>query len=171
VKNSISFKKAELKAYPFLSKLEVGLRGIANDESNYKGLLGSVSEIRYGDEKETENDCIVEIIMDFEEHDYADVETTNPELNGTGIDQVVMDETDMGFFFDNNPLAQTLDGKIVCPECHASLNSVSETQYEDLSWSLRDGEWVKNEGAGGSEGKKCPVCDVVLEDSETILAY
>lgn len=168
--NNITFSKAELKAYPLLPKIEVGMRGIATEESDYKGLEGTVSEIRYGDQRETENDTILEIIMDFEEPTHGSLEELYPVLNGTGIEQVIMGEDMMGFYFDGGNPALTPEGKIVCPDCYKALDTVTETQYDDITWSFEDGEYRKS-NAGSSDGKKCPECNAYIEAEEDILGY
>lgn len=168
---AICFTKEELKKYPLISQIEIGMRVIANDLSYYKGLKGTITEIRYGNEKETDNDTILEIIVDFEEPQYGSLEHLYPELNGTSIGQVIMDEESLGFYFNGNPIAQDAKGQIICPDCHKSLNHVSETQFEDIYWNLEDGKWVKSISDGDSNGKRCPYCDARLDDEESILMY
>jgi hypothetical protein len=171
--NNIKFSKAELKAYPLLSKLEVGMRGIFatdDDTSAYKGLEGTVSEIRYGNEKETEKDSILEIVMDFEEPPHGDLEEIFSGINGTGMKQLFLGEDMVGFYFDGGNLALTLEGKIVCPDCHKALDTVTETQYDDITWSFENGEYHKS-NSGASDGKKCPECNAYIEAEEDILGY
>jgi len=167
---AIPFTKLELKAYPMIQKIEVGMRGVANDNCDYKGLIGTVSELRYGQQKETENDCILEVVMDFEEPLHGSLEDLYPVLNGTGIGGVVLDEESVGIFFEDN-VAQTLDGKIVCPTCHLLLDYVSEVQEDDIHWNLENGVWMKTNGEGSSNGKRCPYCDARIDDDNAILDY
>jgi len=167
----MTFTKAELKAYPLLNKIERGLRVVAID-CDYEGLYGTIDEIRYGQDKETENDCILEIIVDFEEPEHGSLEYLYPHLNGTGIGQVIMSEDILGFFFEEAQiLAQTADGKAICPDCHKPLEIVRETQYDDIVWTFQNGEYVKENLIGSSDGKRCDQCNAVIDDGETVFAY
>lgn len=83
---------------------------VANANSPYEGLHGEITEIRSGEEKETENEVELEIVVDFEE--VPDMDTKYSILNGTTIDQVIMDEETLNFFFDDG-LYSLVEGKVV----------------------------------------------------------
>lgn len=168
--NGILFTKVELKAYPLLPLLETGLRVICLKQESYEGLKGTITEIRYGNKRETENNSIVEIIVDFDELLHQSVDESHPHLNGTSIGQVVMCEETLGIYFDANP-PRTLDNKIVCESCYESLDMITETQNDHITWNLTDGEWLKTQ-SGDSDGKRCHLCDYVFDlISEEILPY
>lgn len=170
---SIQFKKVELKAYPQLEKIQVGMYVVALANSDYTGLNGVVTEILYGNDKETENDSILDIYVDFQEMDYGSIESTHPHLNGTGIGQVICGEDELGFNIEESiPFFSTADGKIVCPNCYESLSVVRETQSEDITWSFKDGSYVIDGSMGTSDGKKCQTCDGTIEDpDEMVFSY
>ncbi|MFF2532343.1 hypothetical protein ACFVS2_25875 [Brevibacillus sp. NPDC058079] len=173
---SIEFKMSELKAYPLLPQIEVGMRVLATDETNYAGLFGSITEIRYGDQKETENDTILEIVVDFEQPENLNLEETNPGLNGTGIDQIIMSEEDLGFkflseeFIDYN-FYMMANRKIVCPNCLYPVERVIEEQYEEITWTFKNGDYEKETGVGRSDGKRCGKCKNLLQDTNEFFAY
>lgn len=97
---STRYTKEELMAYPLLNKIEVGMSVIALPGSDYEGLEGVISDIYYGDKRETENDTIVDIEVDFKH--VVPVEETHPHLNGTGIDGVMMGEDELAFLIDDS---------------------------------------------------------------------
>jgi hypothetical protein len=57
-------------------------------EDYYSGLIGCVSHILSGDEKESENECEHDIYVNFAE--VENMREKYPELNGTGVDQLIM---------------------------------------------------------------------------------
>ena len=169
--NQIKFKKEEIKEYPLLEKIEIGLRIIAIN-SYYDGLYGTISDIKYGEDKETENEGILDIYVDFEEPENGTLEELYPQLNGTGIDMVIMGEEQLGFFFDDAPLSVSINGKAVCPNCYTEMDVINETQYDDIQWTFKDGEYVKENLAGDTNGKRCGNCDNLLpEDEEQFFMY
>lgn len=170
---AIKFSKVETKAYPLIGEISVGMEVIALKESDYEGLKGTISEIQYGKEKETENETILDIHVDFEEQEYAPIETTHPNLNGTGISGVICGEDELGFQFNSLiPFYQTADNKAVCPHCYVAMETVKETQYDDITWTFKDGQYVKENGEGSSNGKKCDSCDGYIEDeNESVFSY
>lgn len=164
---AIKFTKVETKAYPLIEKITEGMVVIGLKDSDYGGLEGTISEIKYGTDKETENETILDIYIDFEEHEYASIETTHPHLNGTGIGQVICGEDELGFNFDDSsPFYVTADGKVVCPHCYEAMDRVNETQHDDITWTFQNGEYVKENADGSSDGKKCDVCDGFIEDAD-----
>lgn len=94
------FTDEEKKAYPLIDKIQRNMQVVALEGESYEGLKGSITEIRYGDQKETENDCILEIVVDFKKPLHGTLEELYPHLNGTGIEQVIMDEGCLGFYFE-----------------------------------------------------------------------
>lgn len=170
---AINFSKVELKAFPKLGLIQEGIRVIGLKGSDYEGLEGTIDEFQYGAEKETENETILDIHVDFEEPEFSSVEDTHPHLNGTSISDVICGEDELGFIFeDGAPFYTTSDGKAVCPHCYAPLNRVTETQSEDISWDFTKGYYVKTNGMGDSDGKRCGECDGRLDDpDEEVFRY
>ncbi|PLS19099.1 hypothetical protein CVD28_01445 [Bacillus sp. M6-12] len=170
---TIKFSKVELKAFPKLELITAGTKAIALKGSDYEGLEGVVTEVKYGTDKETENETILDIYVDFEEMPYASIESTHPHLNGTGISEVICGEDELGFKFEEEaPFYTTADGKAVCPHCYVAMERVTETQEDDISWNYVDGQYVKENGMGSSNGKRCDQCDGVLDDpNEEVFAY
>lgn len=98
---NIAFTAEELREYPKLNEIEEGLTVVANEASYYEGLIGVIAEVRYEeDERETENDTILEIVVDFEEVENMDDKYSA--LNGTSVSQVIMDEESLNFYFNSN---------------------------------------------------------------------
>lgn len=168
--NNIIFSKEILEALPLVKNVEIGMGVVANETSDFGGLEGTLSSIRFGAERETDNEGILEIIVDFNEHDYMNLSISNPNVHVSNLEQAIMNEEMLGFKFKNSSTVQTLDGRIVCQSCFASLDCVTETQFEDISWSLVDGVWKKSVSED-SEGKRCPQCENSLEIEEAILPY
>lgn len=171
---TIKFSAVELKAFPKLALIASGLKVIGLKGSDYEGLEGCISEVKYGTDRETENETVLDIYVDFEEPEYASVETTHPHLNGTSISDVICGEDELGFKFESEeaPFYTTADGKAVCPHCYAPLDRVTETQYDDIVWNFENGKYVKENGMGSSDGKRCDQCNGVLEDpNEDVFGY
>jgi hypothetical protein len=170
---TIKFSKVELKAFPHLESIQSGLAVIALKGSDYEGLKGRISEVKYGADKETENETILDIYVDFEEPEYTSVETTHPHLNGTSISDVICGEDELGFLFqEEDSFHKTADGKAVCPHCFVAMERVTETQHDDISWVFEEGNYVKHSGMGDSNGKRCDQCDGVLDDpNEEVFSY
>jgi hypothetical protein len=132
---NINFTPEELKKYPLLAKLDINMDVIAiktelTDE--YTGLIGHITDINYGTDKETEREGnILEIHVDLKVPDYvlADVDESllydveqawlkenYPHLNGTSICGLIMDETELGFNLSPaNGRFYNIDGKYICP--------------------------------------------------------
>lgn len=87
-------------------------RTVVAIDAYYSGLIGSVSHVLSGDEKETENEGD-EIVVDFEE--VEDMEKKYPELNGTGVDQLFMDISDIAIVLDDGT-ALDCEGNIHLPQ-------------------------------------------------------
>lgn len=94
--NNIKFKKEEIEKFEGIQDIEVGGFVRANENTVYDGLIGTIIELRYGEEKETDNDSILEIIVDFEEKQNMD--QLYPELNGTSVKSVIMGEDDLHYY-------------------------------------------------------------------------
>ena len=161
----IRFKKEEIKEYPLLEKIEIGLRVIAIN-SVYDGLYGTIADIKYDQDKETENESILDIYVNFEEPKNGTLEELYPQLNGTGIDMVIMGEDELGFFFDDAPLAVSINGKTICPNCYKEIDIVNETQYDDIRWIFKNGKYIKETLMGDTNGKRCGNCDNLLPEDE-----
>lgn len=162
---TIKFTKAETNAYPFIGEISVGMEVLALKDCDYEGLKGTISEIQYGNDKETENETVLDIHVDFEEHEHAPTEKTHPHLNGTGISGVICGEDELGFKFDYRiPFFQTAEGLAVCPHCHDVLRIVKETQTTGVTWTFKDGQYMKGHVEVQSDGKRCEQCDGLIED-------
>lgn len=167
----ITFKKEELKKYPLLEKLDAGVEVIALKDSHYEGLKGEIIELNYNKEdRVSENECIVEIIVDFEEPTAHDRATKYASLNGTSVESVVMTEDgEIAFLFDESYGYQLLTGQLVCEWCLTPVTSVGETQYDYIGWDwdTEKMSYVKREPAGDTNHKRCSECNGRL-DSEFI---
>ena len=106
-----TFKNEELKRFPLLSKITADMEVVALNNNYYEGLEGYIDEIRYGDDRETENDGILEIVVSF--IPTGDLEKTHPQLNNTSVDMVIMAEELLGFKFDDSDVYLDIEGKIV----------------------------------------------------------
>lgn len=75
-----------------IEKFTIGTQVLCIQE-DYEGLIGSIDEVRSGEDKESENEGLYDIYVDFEE-----VEGMNqkyPHLNGTGVGGLIMDIEDL----------------------------------------------------------------------------
>ncbi|MCU7667247.1 hypothetical protein [Bacillus thuringiensis] len=81
-------------------------------EAYYSGLMGSVSHVLSGDEKETENEGD-EIFVDLEK--VEDMEKKYPELNGTGVEQLIMGIEDIAIILEDGT-ALDFEGNIHLPQ-------------------------------------------------------
>lgn len=129
--STISFTSEELKDFPLLDKIQVGMNVIALPESSYEGLGGVVTDILYGENRETENETILDIVVDFEE--FAPLHKTHPHLNGTGIDNVFMGEDELAFYIDNTFVSAK--GQLYCEECHELKDKVVQYSEEEHAWT------------------------------------
>lgn len=78
-----------------LEHIEEGMLVVGTEE--YQGLGGYIREVERDVENfETENESACEIVVDFIEP--ADLSVTHPELNGTGVDHVIMGEDELIYF-------------------------------------------------------------------------
>lgn len=100
VVGAIPYTKEELEAYPLLNQVQVGMTVIGLPGSDYEGLEGVVTDIYYGENRETENDTIVDIEVDFK--NVCELEETHPHLNGTGIEGVMMGEDELAFLIGDS---------------------------------------------------------------------
>lgn len=131
----LNYTQEELNQYPLLPKIEVGMTVVALPDSDYEGLGGVITDILYGETRETENETILDIVVDFEE--YAPIEKTHPHLNGTGISGVMMGEDELAFAFDVENTYLTAKGQLYCNECSELKTTVVQTIEEDHRW-----EWT-----------------------------
>lgn len=114
---NINFTDEELKEFPLLAKIEEGMEVIAMNDSYYVGLKGHICDIKYDEDKETDNEDILDIYVDFEvpthvtdglseykAYDAAQeyLDKYYPELNGTSIGEVIMGEDMLGYKFDQD---------------------------------------------------------------------
>lgn len=161
----IQFKSTEVSSYPLLEQIKIGLSVTGIEVSDYKGLQGVITDIKYGQDKETENETVLDIYVDFEEPEYSSVEETHPHLNGTSINQVICGEDELGFLMDeHNGIYLSVEGKAVCPHCFIAMDGVNETQTTEICWNFENGKYVKKTGDLSSEGKHCVSCNGYIED-------
>lgn len=156
------------KAMEFESKITEGVRVLAINACEYEGLERTISDVRTGKNKEFGNEGYFEIIVDFEEPKYSSVKETHPHLNGTSIEQVACNEFELAFKLEGEDelFFKMLDGRVACPNCYAPMNTVRETQYDDITWTFVDGKYVKENGLGSSDGKYCDQCNHTLDDDD-----
>lgn len=79
-------------------------------EGSYSGLLGTVSNILHGEEKESENEGEYDIVVDFEE--VEDMDTLYKELNGTGVDNLFMEIEELALVNTNGVTAVDSKGNV-----------------------------------------------------------
>lgn len=169
--SGITFTAEDLKQYPLLMQLKEGQRVLAIASSDYGQLLGDIIEIRYGNDKETENECIVEIIVDFDEPDAYLRTTKYAVLNGTSVEEVIMDEAEIAVCINGTDY-QLLTGQLVCEWCANPIIRATETQqcYISWTWDPDKNEYIKEDEGGDTNHKRCSQCDSRLE-AENILIY
>ena len=163
----LTFKKEELERYPLLEKLEIGTEVLALKDSPYENLKGEIVELNYNKEdRVSENDCIIEIVVDFEEPSTNDRLTKYACLNGTSVENVVMtEEGEIAFLFDDANGYQLLTGQLVCEWCLNPLTSIEETQYDYIGWDWnpKTMSYIKREPSGDTNHKRCTQCDSRIE--------
>lgn len=163
----ITFKKEELDKYPLLEKLDVGIDVVALSGSPYAELKGEIVDLNYVEEdRVTENDCIIEIIVDFYEPSVSDRNTKYSSLNETSLQDVVMSEDgEVAFCFDQSTGYQLLTGQLVCEWCLEPLKNVTETQYDYIGWDWNPEKmsYVKAEPDGDTNHKRCGNCNGRIE--------
>jgi hypothetical protein len=79
-------------------------------EGSYSGLLGTVSNLFHGEEKESENEGDYDIVVDFEE--VEDMDRLYEELNGTGVDQLFMEIEELALVDRNGITAVDATGNV-----------------------------------------------------------
>lgn len=146
---TMNYTQEELNQYPLLSKIEIGMEVIALPDSDYNGLGGVITDILYGDKRETENETIVDIVVDFEE--FAPVEKTHPHLNGTGISGVMMGEDELAFHIDGAYMSGK--GQLYCEECSELKATVLQTREEDHRWEWTGENYEHSVSHGGGYKK------------------
>jgi len=141
-----SFTQEELKQYPFLDKIEVGMNVVALPESSYEGLGGVITDILYGENRETENETILDIVVDFEA--FSPLETTHPHLNGTGIEDVFMGEDELAFYIDSKFVSAK--GQLYCEECSELKDKIVQFSEEAHAWTWTGDKYEYSVSHSGS---------------------
>jgi hypothetical protein len=143
---TIEFSKVELKAYPKLPLIQKGLDVIGLKGTKHEGMKGKITNVIY-EPNQTKNSSILEIIVDF------------------GDSQSICSEDELGFMFkEDDSFYTTAEGKAVCPSCYVPMDIVTEVQYDDITWRFQDGKYVKENGMGDTDGKRCAQCRARLDD-------
>jgi hypothetical protein len=151
-----------------LEKLKEGLKVIGLKDTKYEGLKGRITKLL-----KSNNDANLDIEVNFEESPYAPIEYTHPHLKDTNISQIICGIQELGFMFkENSPFYMTIEGKAVCPSCYIPMDIVTEIQHEEITWIFKNGEYIKEDSAKDSEGKRCSKCDARLDDfNDEIFPY
>lgn len=160
-----------------IDNIKVDMKVLAID-SDYKKLNGWIIDIKKGEEKETENETLLDIYVAFEETD--DLIKTHPhlwdresfpnEVIPPALDCVIMGEDELAYYQEEeDELPITLEGIFVCTNCGEKLDHVTETQYDDITWWFEDGRYIKYEGSGDTNHKRCPYCDIRIDDDQQIM--
>jgi hypothetical protein len=144
---TITFSKVELKAYPKLPLIQKGLKVIGLKGTKYEGMKGNITNVIYVSDTKAKNSSILDITVDF------------------GDFKTICREDELGFMFEEDDLFYTnAEGKAVCPSCHVPMDIVTEVQYDDITWVFKDGVYVKMNGMGDTDGKRCAQCRARLDD-------
>jgi hypothetical protein len=149
------------------SQKVIGLKG-----SLYEGLIGKIN-LKNVYERTDNSVEQVYIVVDFEPSDYMCIVESHPHLERELIKGVYCNKNELGFFKnENDEFSFTWDGKVVCPRCYSGLNSVVETQYDDITWlwDVSEGRYRKV-SSRGTNGKICPLCYGIIQDKEKFLVY
>ena len=167
----INFKEEEVKKYPLLTQLQKGLSVFALNNNDYGKLRGEIVELHYGEDRETENECVLEIVVDFEEPSALARKTVYANLNGTSVEMVIMAEDEIAVCF-NGVDYQLLTGQLACENCCKPIERVEETQNEYIEWvwNPETQEYVKENSGGDTEGRRCSECAYRIEGEE-VLSY
>lgn len=138
------FKVEELKVYPYLEKLHIGQSVIALEGDIFEGMKGEIVGINYNKEdRETENESVVEIVVSFDERDFTQLrfkknfEAHYETMEDVSIDYVVMDEETIGILDMCGLNYKTLKGESVCMDCGKVL--VDKQVYVENSDRLCEG--------------------------------
>lgn len=144
----MTFTKEELNQYPLLSQIQVGMDVIALPDSDYNGLTGVITDILYGETRETENETIVDIVVDF--NDEGPLEKTHPHLNGTGVGGVMMGEDELVFDLNNNGVFVSGKGQLYCEDCSELKTEVVQTSQSEHHWEWTGEKYEYNVSQNGS---------------------
>lgn len=144
----MTFTKEELNQYPLLSQIQVGMDVIALPDSDYNGLTGVITDIHYGETRQTENETIVDIEVDF--NDEGSLEETHPHLNGTGVGGVMMGEDELVFDLKNNGVFVSGKGQLYCEDCSEIKTEVVQTSHSERSWEWTGEKYEYNVSRNGS---------------------
>lgn len=158
--SNITFKQEELELFPYLYLIFPGEEVIALKGSMYDGLKGVIEEIRYGDERETENDCILDIVVTYHATD-EEVAISHPQLNGTSICEVIMGEDELGFIIEaiNRDTYLTAAGVPVCPTCLEGIDEVIVQTIQTDKYKSYKGHLLKQPGGHTDEITTCLRCN------------
>ncbi|BCO16097.1 hypothetical protein_gp044 [Bacillus phage vB_BceM_WH1] len=157
------FTDDELFKYPYLNFISVGGEVIALKDSMYDGLKGVIEEVRYGEERETENDCILDIVVTYHATD-EEVAISHPQLNGTSICEVIMGEDELGFLIEaiNRDSYLTAAGVPVCPTCLEGIDEVIVQTIQTQKYKSYKGHLLKQPEGHTDEITTCLRCDTPL---------
>lgn len=144
----MTFTKEELNQYPLLSQIQVGMDVIALPDSDYNGLTGVITDILYGETRQTENETIVDIEVDF--NDEGPLEETHPHLNGTGVGGVMMGEDELVFDLNNNGVFVSGKGQLYCEDCSELKTAVVQTSQSEHHWEWTGEKYEYNVSQNGS---------------------
>lgn len=163
-----------------INEIHVGMKVLAID-SGFKGLEGEIIDIKKGDEKETDNDSILDIYVAFDEpynlketHAHLfDTWSFPDEVIPPSLDSVIMAEDMLAYYqYDEDELPITLEGQYVCIDCITPLDYVTEIQHDFIEWRFKDGEYIKYDDDGGTDYKRCPYCNIRIDDDNmTMFPY
>lgn len=94
-------------------KLVVGMRILANEKSEYRGLFGTIKEIRTGEDKDSENTgpdifCAYDIPESAEEIEELEARFSNlygykKTIDNIALDCVIMDPSELDVIEEENP--------------------------------------------------------------------
>lgn len=161
--NKIVFEKEDLKRFCNLNKITEGTEVVAFGNSEYAGLYGEIVKINYGEKKEGNCECVVEIVVDFS-LSAEDRKQKYQHLNNKGVSNVIITEEDDIAFRLYTDCLEKLDGQIVCEWCLKPLKNVSETQYVSINWTWKNGRYVKDDkNLGDTNYPRCEYCDARIE--------
>lgn len=163
----MTFTKEELNQYPLLSQIQVGMDVIALPDSDYNGLTGVITDILYGETRETENETIVDIVVDF--NDEGPLEKTHPHLNGTGVGGVMMGEDELAFDLNNNGVFVSGKGQLYCEDCSELKTAVVQTSQSERRWEWTGEKYEYNVSQNGSN-KSFEDCGHEVYGAESVLS-
>lgn len=111
-----------------LKRLDGRTEIIAIKESDFGGLPGWVTDVKMGEDRETENECRADIYVEFDEIEGVSIEESHPDLVDFGLDMVIMAEDELAFRFDGEEMFVLIDGRDFCRSC---LNGTDYIEHKD----------------------------------------